>query len=156
MKSAGLVDAAGQAWPEGWVKGYGFAPRSPAEPEPGADDLLWTFGAGYVRRLTSTGPDTQTRYLRQVECLVAWLREVKGVAPTVGNLTGDDDRDGINAGRRAGASPKTIANYHGLLAAILKSAVRKGLIGRNLCEGVKLPPVDDDTESDEDKTFLSE
>lgn len=74
----------------------------------------------------------------------------------MGNVSGDDHRDWINARRRAGARPKTIANYRGLLAAILKSAVRKGLISRSPCEGVKLPPVDDDTESDEDKTFLSE
>jgi hypothetical protein len=58
VKFAGLVDAAHQALPEGWVKGYGFAPRSPAEPEPGADELLVDVGAEYVRRLTSTGPDT--------------------------------------------------------------------------------------------------
>jgi integrase len=39
---------------------------------------------------------------------------------------------------------------------VLKSAVEKGLIGRNPCEGVKLPPTDDDTEDDEDKVFLTE
>jgi integrase len=84
-----------------------------------------TFADDYVRRLTSVGPDTQTRYLRQVAALVGWLTEVKGVEPTIENVTSDDDRDWINARRRAGSSPKTIANYRGLLSAIFKSAVAK-------------------------------
>lgn len=109
-----------------------------------------------MRRLTSAGPDTQTRYLNQVKALVRWLAEVKGLEPTLQNVTSDDDRDWINARRRAGPSPKTIANYHGLLSAIFKSAVGKGLIGRNPCDGVGLPRLDDDTEDDDDKVFLTE
>ena len=72
------------------------------------------------------------------------------------NVTSDDDRDWIVARRKAGASPKTIANYHGLLSAVFKSAVEKDVITRNPCEGVKLPPIDDDTEDDDDKVFLTE
>jgi integrase len=149
------VEACGHQWPDGWVKGVGYAVIT--TDETATDQLpLATFSAEYVRRLTSTGPDTQTRYLRQVALLVGWLTDVKGGLPTVENVTSDDDRDWINARRRAGASPKTTANYHGLLSAIFKSAISKGLVGRNPCEGVKLPPVDDDTESDDDKTFLTE
>ena len=118
-----------------------------------ADDVdehpLLDFGAAYIRRLTSTGPDTQTRYLNQLTSLVAWLRTIKGVEPTVENVTGDD-RDWIVSRRKAGTSPKTIANYHGLLSALFKSAVAKGLVTKNPCEGVKLPPLDDDTEADDD------
>ena len=73
---------------------------------------LLDFGTAYVRRLTSTGPDTQTRYLNQLTSLVAWLRTIKGVEPTVENVTGDD-RDWIVSRRKAGTSPKTIANYQG-------------------------------------------
>jgi integrase len=109
-----------------------------------------------VRRLTSAGPDTQTKYVQQLTSLSAWLASIKRTTPTVENVTGDDDRDWIVARRKAGASPKTIANYHGLLAAVFKSAVEKGLITRNPCEGVKLPPIDDDTEDDDDKVFLTE
>lgn len=149
------VEACGHQWPDGWVKGVGYV-TVPAEEPAVAEQCLATFATDYVRRLTSTGPDTQTKYLRQIAYLVAWLTEVKGVAPTVENVTADDDRDWINLRRRAGASPKTIANYHGLLSAIFKSAVRKDVIARNPCDGVKLPPIDDDTESDEDKSFLTE
>jgi integrase len=153
LKFAALVDAAGQRWPDGWVKGMGFgeAWEEPAEERP-----LLEFGTAYVRRLTSAGPDTQTKYVQQLTSLDGWLTEIKRCQPTIENLTSDDDRDWIVARRKAGASPKTIANYHGLLAAVLKSAVEKGLIGRNPCEGVKLPPTDDDTEDDEDKVFLTE
>ena len=76
------------------------------------------FATAYVRRLTSAGPDTQTKYVQQLTSLDAWLREIKRTPPTVENITSDDDRDWIVARRKAGASPKTIANYHGLLAAV--------------------------------------
>jgi integrase len=148
-----MVDAAGQAWPDGWAKGLGYAEPRMAEL---SEHPLRAFAEEYVRRLTSAGPDTQTRYLRQVDALVGWLSAVKGCEPTIENVSSDDDRDWILARRRAGASPKTIANYHGLLSAIFKSAVAKGLTGRNPCEGVKLPPIDDDVDTDGDKTFLTE
>jgi integrase len=153
LKFAALVDSAGQFWPDGWVKGVGFgrAPEELAEAHP-----LLEFGMAYVRRLTSAGPDTQTKYVQQLASLNGWLTAIKRVAPTIENVTSDDDRDWIVARRRAGASPKTIANYHGLLAAMFKSAVEKGLITRNPCAGVKLPPVDDDIEDDDDKVFLTE
>ena len=152
LKFQSLVDANGQRWPEGWVKGVGFATLvDEVEEHP-----LLDYGTTYVRRLTSTGPDTQTRYVKQLTSLVAWLRTIKGVEPTVENVTGDDDRDWIVSRRKAGMSPKAIANYHGLLSALFKSAIAKGLITRNPCEGVRLPPLDDDTEADDDMIFLTE
>ena len=148
------VESNGHLWPDGWVKGRGFVDASalkPAEEHP-----LLEFASAYVRRLTSVGPYTQTRYLQQVQSLAAWFATIKGQPPTLENVTTDDDQEWINARRRAGASPKTIANYHGLLAAIFKSAVRKGIIARNPCEGVKLPRIDDDHDNDEEKVFLTE
>jgi site-specific recombinase XerC len=155
LKFRSLVDVNGQRWPEGWVKGVGFATVA-EDVEPPPEHPLLEFGTAYVRRLTSAGPDTQTKYVQQLTSLNGWLTAIKRSAPTVENVTSDDDRDWIVARRKAGASPKTIANYHGLLAAVFKSAVEKGLIARNPCEGVKLPPIDDDTEDDEDKVFLTE
>src|SRR4051794_27953434 len=60
------VEAHGHLWPDGWVKGRGFvdAVVEPAETHP-----LLDFGSAYVRRLTSVGPYTQTRYLQQVKSL---------------------------------------------------------------------------------------
>ena len=156
LKFAALVDASGQHWPDGWVKGHGFLAPPPEAEAPPPEHDLFEFGSAYVRRLTSVGPATQTRYLQQIAALAEWLAQVKCVPATIENVTSDDDRDWIVARRRAGASPKTIANYHGLLSAMFKSAVAKGLIARNPCEGVKLPPVDDGTETDSDKVFLTE
>src|SRR4051795_7209754 len=155
LKFVSLVDAHGQRWPEGWVKGVGFATVA-EDVEPAPEHPLLEFGTAYVRRLTNAGPDTQTKYVQQLTSLHGWLAAIKRSVPTMENVTSDDDRDWIVARRKAGASPKTIANYHGLLAAVFKSAVEKGLIARNPCEGVKLPPIDDDTEDDDDKVFLTE
>jgi hypothetical protein len=107
-----------------------------------------------VRRLTNAAPDTRTRYLSQLRNIVGWLRQLKGVEPTIENVTPDDDRELINARLRAGASPKTIANYHGLFSAIFRDAQDKEFIARNLCAGVKLPARDDDIDDDEDKLLL--
>ena len=155
LKFVALVDANGQRWPEGWVKGVGFATIE-EEVEPAPEHPLLEFGTAYVRRLTNPGPDTQSRYVQQLTYLDEWLTGIKRTVPTMENVTSDDDRDWIVARRKAGASPKTIANYHGLLSAVFKSAVEKGLITRNPCEGVKLPRIDDDTEDDDDKVFLTE
>jgi integrase len=155
LKFQALVDASGQRWPDGWMKGVGFG-AVPADDEPVIEHPFLEFGTAYVRRLTSAGPDTQTKYVQQLGYLNDWLTRIKNVAPTVENITSDDDRDWIVARRKAGASPKTIANYHGLFAAVFKNAVEKGFITRNPCEGVKLPPIDDDTEDDDDKVFLTE
>lgn len=40
---------------------------------------------------------------------------------------------------RGPVSDKTIANAHGLLAAMMRSALREGLIARDPCEGIALP-----------------
>jgi integrase len=156
LKFQTMVEAHHHLWPEGWVKGWGFnAAPIPVE-ETGAETTLLRFGTAYVRRLTSAGPDTQTRYLAQIARLVDWITEATGRVPMVESFTSDDDRDWINARRRAGASPKTIANYHGLLAAAFKDAVHKELVRKNPCEGVRLPSLDSSTEDEGDKTFLTE
>lgn len=156
LRFQALVEAHHHLWPDGWVKGWGFQPPPASVEETGAHTPLLRFGTAYVRRLTSAGPDTQTRYLAQVERLVEWITEATGRVPQLETFTSDDDRDWINARRRAGASPKTVANYHGLLAAIFKDALQKDLVRKNPCVGVKLPARDVSTEDEGDKTFLTE
>ena len=162
LRFQSLVEVHGHRWPDGWVKGWGLGAV------PAADPLgltpLTDFGEMYVRRLTSVGPYTQTRYLAQVALLAEWIRTATGREPMVETFTSDDDRDWINARRRAGASPKTIANYHGLLAAIFKDAVRKGLVAASPCDGVRLPAKhaaahtggDEGSDDEGDKVFLTE
>jgi integrase len=153
LKFQSQVEGHGQRWPDGWVKGVGFVD---AVRDSALDVSLLEFGTAYIRRLTKAGPHTQTTYLKQLTRVVGQLTEIKRVAPTVQNVTTDDDQDWIVTRRKAGSSPKTIANEHGLLSAVFKSAVKKGLIPSNPCEGVKLPATDDDTEGDDDKAFLTE
>src|SRR3954454_22893442 len=78
LKFAALVDSQGQRWPEGWTKGIGFA-AAPDEAEPPVEHPLLDFGIAYVRRLTSAGPDTQTKYVQQLTSLDGWLERIKGV-----------------------------------------------------------------------------
>jgi integrase len=155
LKFRALVEANHHLWPEGWVKGWGFGTSPSAVDAAGPRTSLEEFGTAYVRRLTSAGPDTQTRYLAQVSRLVGWITDATGFVPEEETFSSDDERDWINARRRAGASPKTVANYHGLLAAIFKDAVHKGLIAKNPCEGVRLP-AQESAEDDGDKQFLTE
>lgn len=149
------VEAYDHAWPDGWVKGHGYL-RPGDDVSPSGIHPLLGYGMSYIRRLTSAGPDTQSSYVQQLTSLVGWLRDIKRVEPTVQNLTTNDDRDWIVARRSFGASPKTIANYHGLLYAIMRESVREGLRSNNPCDGVKLPARDDDIDDDEDKVFLTE
>ena len=97
LKFQALVDSNGQRWPEGWVKGVGFATVA-EDIEPPPEHPLLVFGTAYVRRLTSAGPDTQTKYVQQLTSLSGWLTAIKRSAPTVENVTSDDDRDWIPEG----------------------------------------------------------
>jgi len=66
LKFQALVEANGHRWPDGWVKGFGFA----GAPDDLADETPFLdFASDYVRRLTSAAPDTQTKYLRQLKSL---------------------------------------------------------------------------------------
>lgn len=153
------VDLAGQQWPDGWEKGVGYHVPEP-EPQP-VDQLpvpsLLAFGQQYVRDLTGVTPATRHRYDRQVITLAEQLREVLGVVPTVVNVESVNVRRWVNAREAAGARPKTIANYHGLLFMVLASAARSGLRAGNPCEGTRLPHrYSPDVEGDGEPVFLTE
>jgi hypothetical protein len=63
----------------------------------------------------------------------------------------------VNARETAGARPKTIANYHGLLYMILAAAVRAGLRPGNPCAGTRLPDrYSPDATGNRDAVFLTE
>jgi integrase len=153
------VDLAGQRWPEGWVKGVGYQldeGAEPAEPEPPAP-LFVEFGQQYVRDLTGITPATRHRYDRQVLMLSQQLRAVLRAEPTMTNIGEVHVRRWVNAREAAGARPKTIANYHGLLYMILAAAVRGGLRAGNPCAGTRLPDrYLPDADGDNDVVFLTE
>lgn len=153
------VDLAGQRWPDGWEKGVGYRLPEPAV-QPAAsvfEATLLEFGQLYVRDLTGVTPATRHRYDRQVIALSRQLREVVGAEPTVANVEAVHVRRWVNAREAAGARPKTIANYHGLLFMVLASAARSGLRTGNPCEGTRLPDrYSPDAQGDGEPVFLTE
>jgi hypothetical protein len=118
------VEASGEHWPDGWMKGVGYLDRLKPDrtPVPFGD-----FARAYVEELTGIEAESRHRYLGQVIRMNAWLTEIIGEPPTVEALTDSHVKRWVNARETAGAAPKTIANYHGLLFAIMAAAVRRGL-----------------------------
>lgn len=70
-----MVDAAGQRWPEGWVRGEGFVRPNGVDPmrrPPRFDEI----GEEYVRQIVDLSPGQRKRYLGQLRVLAA--THVKG------------------------------------------------------------------------------
>jgi hypothetical protein len=120
-----MVEAAGQEWPHGWVKGEGFVrPRSgddPMRPPPTVADV----GEQYVRQIVDLSPGQRKRYLAQVRTLVDV--EVAGSSGpyrpfdrTVAQVKEADVKAWLIGWDR---SLKTKANYHGLLYGVFGYAV---------------------------------
>ncbi|MDQ1674888.1 MAG: hypothetical protein QOC93_32 [Actinomycetota bacterium] len=148
------VDAAGQHWPDIWVKGVGYVT---AHPEPVTEVPFLPYARAYVRDLTGITPATRHRYDRQVLALAQQLRPIVGEDLAVANVEEIHVRRWVNAREAAGARPKTIANYHGLLYMILAAAVRAGLRPGNPCAGTRLPDrYSPDATGDRDAVFLTE
>jgi len=64
-----MVDAAGQRWPDGWVRGEGFVgPAEVADPltPPACFDEI---GEEYVRQIVDLSPGQRKRYLGQLKVL---------------------------------------------------------------------------------------
>lgn len=131
-----MVDAAGQEWPDGWVKGEGFVrPRSgddPMRPPPTVADV----GEQYVRQIVDLSPGQRKRYLAQVRILVDV--EVAGSSGpyrpfdrTVAQVKEADVKAWLIGWDR---SLKTKANYHGLLYGVFGYAVEQGHLAANPCD----------------------
>jgi hypothetical protein len=65
-----MVDAAGQRWPDGWVRGEGFVRpvgADPLTPPPRFVDI----GAEYIRQIVDVSPGQRKRYLGHLKVLEA-------------------------------------------------------------------------------------
>ncbi|WP_199572663.1 tyrosine-type recombinase/integrase [Streptomyces murinus] len=152
-----LVDAHGQQWPLGWVKGKGFVEEQTTD----GDMPLVDWAHRYVDRLTGIDDRTRRDYKRDIDNHFSILQHTQRsglvVAATIGNITADDIQDWVRAEEageldpctpqawvRRKASPKSIANRHGLLSAIVQAAVEADppLRSKNCCLGTRLPRVD--------------
>jgi hypothetical protein len=64
-----MVEAAGQRWPDGWVKGEGFVRppdvADPITPPPSFDQI----GEEYVRQIVDLSPGQRKRYLGELQVL---------------------------------------------------------------------------------------
>ncbi|MGW2379261.1 site-specific integrase [Streptomyces sp. NPDC001658] len=177
-----LVEAHGNKWPFGWVRGKGFI-----EPEENPEDVpLLAWAHRYVDRLTGVTPRTKSDYRRDIDNhfvpvlhtgrdgversyggLVHTRRDGNIVPATVCNVTPDDFQDWVRVNEEGvrdpdqpeqwlipKASPKSIRNWHGIMFCVMQSAVdaAEQLRVSNPCAKTRLPRADDQTE--EEMCFL--
>lgn len=153
-----LVDAHDQHWPPGWVRGKGFV-----EPDTNPDDVpLREWAHRYADKLTGIDGRTRKDYKRDIDRHFAPIVHTRSdgetIPATVCNITQDDitdwvrtQEDGLEDPERPGAwlrrkaSPKSIANRHGLLWCLFQAAVdaTPQLRPANPCAKTKLPRTDD-------------
>ncbi|MFJ6440218.1 tyrosine-type recombinase/integrase [Streptomyces sp. NPDC091649] len=162
-----LVEAHGNRWPHGWVRGEGFV----EEPTAPGDMPFEAWAARYIDRLTGIEERTREDYRRDLRIHFSLLRhttlQARSVPATIGNLSQDDVTDWVRAEEkgepdpaaegkwlRRPADPKSIANRHGLLYCIVQAAIDSTpqLRTTNCCKKTSLPRTDDHTT--EDMTFL--
>jgi len=124
-----MVDAAGQRWPDGWVKGEGFV-RPPGEADPlKAPPRFDEIGEEYVRQIVDLSPGQRKRYLGQLKVLAG--TRVRGslvFTRPVTSIHESDIKDWLIDWDR---SLKTKANYHGLIHGVFAFAVKRGYLVAN-------------------------
>ena len=125
-KFRGMVDAAGQQTPPGWVLGYGFIQPEPAE--------TITVKAWCNRAIAArSGIDDRTRadYVNMLNRHLTDLGEL--------DLT-EISREHVGLWVTGlDLAPKSVANIHGVLSTCLTEAVADGHIPANPAKGVGLP-----------------
>ncbi|MFF8432807.1 tyrosine-type recombinase/integrase [Streptomyces bacillaris] len=159
-----LVDAHGQNWPPGWIRGQGFVADRRRQ-----ETMFEPYALAYVDRLTGIQGDTRARYKKEIrENMVPWLGPYS-VEDGEGTIVRDMVQDWVNdlvEGRlapldppnrkpRTKYAPKTVGDKHGLLYAIMQSAVdaEPPLRSSNPCAKTRLPRADG-AEEEEEMVFL--
>ncbi len=128
-----MVDAAGQRWPDGWVKGEGFVRppdvADPMTPPPGFDEI----GEEYVRQIIDLSPGQRKRYLGELRVLARI--PVRGALVFAGPVTAINEAKLKSCLIDWDRSLKTKANYHGLVHGVLAYAVKRGYLAANPAVG---------------------
>ena len=124
-----MVDAAGQHWPEGWVKGQGFVrPKGESDPLK-APPRFDAIGEEYVRQIVDLSPGQRKRYLGQLGVLASTrVRGSLTFTKPVTAITEGDLKEWLIDWDR---SLKTKANYHGLIHGVFAYAVKQGWLTVN-------------------------
>ena len=132
-----MVAAAGEFWPEGWVKGRGFV-RTPEAAEvigtvAPAPRSVQEVGLEYVAQIVDCSPGQRARYKGQLRTLRAV--EVRGrrglyrpFDTRIDQVSEDDVKAWLIGWPR---SLKTKANYHGLLFGVFTYALERGEVGKH-------------------------
>jgi hypothetical protein len=135
------VEEAGHRWPDGWIRGEGWAVPEPAPSKPTFAEV--THGEkGYFARqdkrakLGKIKPKTVHDYRRTY---VLHLEEEFGRC-AFDEIDADDVADWIDAQIETPFAAKTVRDHHGLLSAIMKhGALRMKLRGDNPCRSANSP-----------------
>lgn len=106
------------------------ADRRAAEAVP----TLREWGEHHIDHLTGVTSGTVHRYRRSLERDFPALLDVP-----MSMISREDIATWVNGLEREGQSAKTIANKHGFLFSLFRSAVRAEHIDRNPCDGTRLP-----------------
>lgn len=130
-----MVEAAGQEWPDGWVKGMGFVRlRGDADPMTPPPSVA-AIGEEYVRQIVELSPGQRKRYLGQLRVLASVeVPSTRGVYrpfdQPVNRVHEADLKTWLIGWDR---SLKTKANYHGLLYGVFNHALEQGFVTVNPC-----------------------
>ncbi len=127
-----MVDAAGQHWPHGWVRGEGFV-RPPGTDPLTAPPPFDEIGEEYVRQIVDLSPGQRKRYLGQIHVLAR--TRVRGsliFTRPVSGIHESDIKDWLIDWDR---SLKTKANYHGLVHGVFAYAVKRGYLAASPAVG---------------------
>lgn len=128
-----MVDAAGQRWPEGWVKGEGFVrPAGEADPMK-APPRFVDIGESYVRQIVDLSPGQRKRYLGHLRVLEK--TKIRGELLFTRPVTGISEADLKDWLIEWDRSLKTKANYHGLIHGVFAYAVKTGYLATNPAVG---------------------
>lgn len=128
-----MVTAAGEHWPDGWVKGRGFVrDQGPGADQPAAPRTFQEVGLEYVGQIVGCSPGQRSRYRSMIRQLATL--EVKSpagpckpFARVIGSITEDDVKVWLIGWDR---SMKTKANYHGLMTGVFRYGQERGLVAQ--------------------------
>ncbi|MCW2757388.1 MAG: hypothetical protein JWO46_1134 [Nocardioidaceae bacterium] len=125
-----MVEAAGQRWPDGWVKGEGFV-RARVEDRYAPPPSFAAVGEEYVRQIVDLSPGQRKRYLAQVRTLTGvGVRATRIFDQPIDAILERDIKAWLIDWNR---SLKTKANYHGLLYGVFAYGVEHGHLTVNPC-----------------------
>lgn len=128
-----MVEAAGNRWPEGWIKGHGFIRvHDDEQQQEAASRPLRDVGLDYIDQIVACSPGQRKRYKSQIRLLAdTEVRGPAGMYRPFGGLadavTEEDIKVWLIGWDR---SMKTKANYHGLLTGVFRYALERNFVSQ--------------------------